>query len=145
MPVSLGQPTSLAAMTPDEFAAKHHRLYHATSGGAWNRVFDDGLLSTSALLTEFGVEGDERTRIEEQIRPQSEELRHPTRGTAAVIRDQRPLISEARLEASLDEGMTTSRFLRLINERVYFWIDLQRLKTMLSAYGDGRVVKGRRG
>src|SRR6266480_1717700 len=60
--------------------------------GSWPSIQKQGLLSTSALLDLFEVEGEERFAIESQWRPQSVVITHPTHGTA-VIRDSKQLVT----------------------------------------------------
>ena len=57
-------------------------------------------------------------------------LEHKVHGRV-VVRDQKPL-SESKLKDCLKDRDTVTWF-RMLNGRVFFWLDLERLKTMMSA------------
>lgn len=97
---------------------------------AWPSIVDRGLLSTSALLTLFGITGDRRDSIELARRPCAVVLDHPKHGRA-VIRDNRP-ISESKLALCL-EGIDRAGYYRLVNKRVFFWVSEKRLEGLLTA------------
>lgn len=91
-----------------------------------------GLLSTSALLDLFEVTGESRRMIESTMRRESVSLKHPKHGVA-VVRDQKPIGNDKRLEASLGGGATASQFHRFLNGRVFFWVNPDRLTTLRTA------------
>ena len=99
-------------------------------GGTWHSIRERGLLSTSALLDLYGIDGEERWRIESCHRPESVTIRHDTYGPA-VIRDQKPL-SETALSKCL-KGMTPIEWYRLLNGKVFFWLTAERVSRLLSA------------
>ena len=117
-------------MTSEEFAARYPSVYHVAVPGSWTAIAKHGLLSTSALLDLFEVPDADRPALEEERRRTSHVLSHPVHGSA-VLRDQLPL-SEAKLEACL-EDMTVSEWLRLLNGRVFFWLNRNRLAKLLDA------------
>lgn len=98
--------------------------------GSWDSVRQHGLLSTSALLDLFEVEGSARAALESQRRPKSVEINHPILGSA-TIRDQKPLNEKLLLKCL--EGMGPSDWYRLLNEKVFFWADRERLDRFLCA------------
>ena len=124
-------------MTEAEFITEHPRLDHRAEYGAWPGIRARGLLSTSALLDLYGITGNDRAALEARRRPKSVALEAPGL-PRVVIRDQAPL-SEIRLEACLDDGLTPADWLRLINSRVFFWVKCSRLKELLA----GRAYRGR--
>lgn len=124
-------------MTPEDLAALHPRLYHLTDPGALPGILRHGLLPTSALLSLFEVTGARRHAIERRRRPASVRLSHPEHGEA-VITDNLPL-SEAALEACLDDGLAPSDWLAILNSRVFFWPDEESLGRLLGA----RLNRGR--
>jgi hypothetical protein len=132
-------------MDVDELIAQHPLLFHAAAADSWPSITRHGLLSTSKLLDLFEVNGAEREALERAHRPESVPLHHPLHGDA-LVRDQRPL-NMRLLEQSLTD-MTTVEWLALLNERVFFWPTVNRLKRMLGAYGsrehDVLVVDTRR-
>ncbi len=121
-------------MTPGELAellADCPSLFHVAERGAWPAIERHGLLSTSALLDLYGVDGPERTRIEAVRRPEGVALRHPDL-PGAVVRDQKPLTDPA-LRRCLEGGMDPASWYRLLNGKVFFWLSRQRLGRLLDA------------
>jgi hypothetical protein len=117
-------------VTPEELVSTYPKLYHMAADGAWPSIEKYGLLSTSRLLDLFEVPAETRRPIEEARRPNSVEIQHRKYGKA-VIRDQKPL-SEKRLKSCL-KGCDVRTWLLMLNNRVFLWLDLARLKTMMSA------------
>ncbi|MBP1807202.1 DUF7002 family protein [Rubellimicrobium aerolatum] len=114
-----------------ELLAGHPVLYHMAEAGSWPSIRARGLLSTSALLDLYGVEGAAREAVEAQRRAASVVLEAPGLGRA-VIRDNRPL-NEARLARALPEDLPVAEWLRLLNGRVFFWLTRERLGRLLGA------------
>lgn len=96
----------------------------------WQSINRHGLLSTSALLDLFEVNGVERRAIESSHRPDSVTISHARYGRA-VIRDQKPM-REPALQACL-RGMTPRQWYKLLNRHVFFWVTEERLVTLLNA------------
>lgn len=87
----------------ERFAARYARLFHMAESGSWGSIRERGLLSTTALLDLFEIDGSRRSAIESEWRPESVTIEHPVHGTA-VIRDQHPMPPE-HLAKALD-GLT---------------------------------------
>ena len=117
-------------VTPEELAELYPRLYHMAEADSWESITRHGLLSTSALLDLFEINGEERLNIELRKRVRSHEIRHRNHGRA-VVRDQKPII-ESKLQASLKD-CSLEEWYRLLNGRVFFWLTKERLNTLLSA------------
>jgi hypothetical protein len=117
-------------ISADELVNHFPRLYHMAELGTWPSIKAHGLLSTSALLDLYGVNGEERRRIESRRRPESVTMRHDRYGPA-VIRDQKP-ISDSALQKCLT-GMTPTEWYRLLNTKVFFWLTPERVLGLLSA------------
>lgn len=66
------------------------------------------------------------------MRPDSVLIEHPTLGKA-VIRDQKAIMNDRRLEKALDGSIKTAEFHRLLNSMVFFWVSPDRLKTLREA------------
>jgi hypothetical protein len=98
--------------------------------GSWDSIVEHGLLSTSALLDLYQVQGEERLVIESQRRPVSVTLHHDQHGTA-VVRDQKPLLA-AVLNKTLKDA-TISEFCEVLNSQVYFWVNKARLEKLRNA------------
>jgi hypothetical protein len=118
------------AISQEQFLALYPRLYHMAQAGSWPSIKRRGLLSTSALLDLFEVNGTAREAIESQHRPNSVEITHATHGRA-VIRDQKPMSEKALLKCLV--GTTPRQWYELLNRRVFFWVTQNRVLTLLSA------------
>lgn len=99
--------------------------------GSWPSIRDHGLLSTSALLTRYQIAGNDRTAIEATRRPECITIRK-TGLPDAVIRDQKPMTDNA-LQKCLQDGLQPSDWYRLLNERTFFWLSKERLRSLLAA------------
>ena len=118
-------------MTPEDLSARHPRLFHVTEPGAAASIRRLGLLSTSRLLDMFELPETERAALELQRRPRAVPLHHPRYGRA-VLNDNLPL-SERGLASCLDDGLTPTDWLRMLNDRVFFWADAEGLARLLTA------------
>jgi hypothetical protein len=113
------------------------RLWHMAEDGSWDSIKKHGLLSTSALLDLYGVNGAERAAIESERRP--ELVRIAADGLyGATIRDNKPLTTSA-LEKCLAPDITPKEWFELLNDRTFFWLSRDRLRTLLNA----RAYRGR--
>ena len=98
--------------------------------GSWPNIQKYGLLSTTALLDMYNIQGEKRNKIESSRRPQSVVISNEQYGRV-VIRDQIPL-SENKLIDLLD-GITPKQFYELLNQRTFFWVRKERLARLLHA------------
>lgn len=117
-------------MDVEELVERYPLLWHMADDAAWPGIERHGLLSTTALLDLFAVDGERRSRLEASRRLTSETLTHPQHGVA-VIRDQIPL-REGPLEQCLVD-MTPLEWYRLLNGRVFFWLGEHRVRRLLGA------------
>lgn len=106
------------------------RLYHMAELGTWPAIKAHGLLSTTALLDLYGIDGEARRQIEGCHRPESVTIRHAKFGTA-VIRDQKPM-SDGALRKCLN-GLKPEEWYRLLNSKVFFWLTPERVEGLLCA------------
>jgi len=95
-------------------------IFHLAEAANWPSIQRHGLLSTSALLDLAGVQGKERAQCERLHRPAHAEL--PNR---VYIRDQKPMPSHGLAQCLI--GMDPPEWYQLINSKVFFWLDLDRL------------------
>lgn len=125
-------------MDTEELCRRYPSVYHMATLGSWPSIQRHGLLSTSALLDLFEIAGDERQRLEGTRRPESVTITHAAHGSA-TIRDQKPL-HDSMLERCLQGKATVEQWHRLLNGRVFFWVDERRLETLRQAraYRDER-------
>lgn len=103
-------------------------VYHLAEAENWPSIQRHGLLSTRALLDRVGMHGSSRAAVEREHRPNRMIL-----PTGLVIRDQKP-VPPAALERCL-VGLTASRWYELLNSKVFFWFDPERLNRQRRACG----------
>jgi hypothetical protein len=118
------------ALTHTEFLNRYPRLYHMAQAGSWPSIQQLGLLSTSALLDRFEIDGDLREAIESHHRPECVEINHPLHGHA-IIRDQKPMSEKALLKCL--RGASPREWYEFLNRRVFFWVTEERVNTLLNA------------
>src|ERR1700689_802370 len=99
--------------------------------GSWSSICKHGLLSTSALLDLYKVEGAERAKIENVRRPKGVSLTAPGL-PGAVVRDQLPM-DDAGLRRCLPAHIEPADWYRLLNNKVFFWLTRERLLVLLGA------------
>jgi hypothetical protein len=109
------------------------RVFHLAEAANWPSINHHGVLSTRALLDLADVCGSERTRIERRQRQQSMTLPN-----GAMVRDQNPM-PPAALARCL-RGLTPSQWYVLLNSKVFFWVDPERLNRQRRACGGPQVV-----
>ncbi len=117
-------------LTADVLVRRFPRLWHMAEAGSWPSIRKHGLLSTTALLDLFEIEGGEREAIEARRRVSMVSIHHPRYGTA-WIRDNLP-INETVLRRTL-VGMNEADFYRLLNGRTFFWVARERLDKLRTA------------
>jgi hypothetical protein len=97
------------------------QIYHLAEAANWAAIQKQGqLLSASRLLPQSGLSNIECQRLEHNQRREHTELPNGVR-----IRDQCPL-PPPPLEACLVD-MTPADWYALVNRRVFFWLDHERL------------------
>ena len=122
-------------MTPDELAARVPKLFHVTDREAWPMIERHGLLTTDQIVDRFVPD---RTRAEALRTERRNDFVtvHDGPDGRVTINDNLPL-HFANLAPHLDDGLTPHDWLRLLNDRVYFWPRFER--------GAGFLRAGRRG
>lgn len=107
------------------------RLWHMAEDGSWESIRKHGLLSTSALLDLYKVEGADRRAIESERRPRCIELAADGMMNA-IIRDNGPLTVSA-LNRCLDPDVSPQEWFEMLNQRAFFWLSRGRLRGLLNA------------
>ncbi|MEH6494030.1 DUF7002 family protein [Halopseudomonas sp.] len=107
------------------------RVYHMAERGAWDSIRNHGLMSTTAVLDHLHIIGGERAHFESEHRDRKMDVRigHPSN---IVLRDQKPM-PEGRLIQALTDGTTPQQWYELINGKVFFWTEEERLHRLLGA------------
>ena len=117
-------------IAPSQLIERYPVLYHMASPNCWPSMQQLGLLSSSALVELFEVPEPRRTALLTSQRRGTETLLHAIHGSAS-LRDQKPL-SEKNLARCLID-CSSSDWYRILNERVFFWLNRDRLLTLMSA------------
>jgi hypothetical protein len=117
-------------ITPERLIEYYPQLFHMAEDGTWENICRKGLLSTTALLDVFGINGPKRHEIESQHRPESVKIFHSEHG-AAVIRDQKPM-KESSLKKCL-QALSPQQWYETLNRKVFFWLTHERLIRLLTA------------
>ncbi|MGH8672623.1 MAG: DUF7002 family protein [Burkholderiales bacterium] len=103
-------------------------VYHLAEAANWASIQRYGLLSARNLVEFAGLRGAACERVETQHRPERTVLPN-----GVVVRDQKPM-SPAALERCL-VGMTPGQWYALLNTKVFFWFDTERLNRQRRACG----------
>jgi hypothetical protein len=120
----------MPGITSEEFIERYPRMWHMAEADSWDSIRKRGLLSTTALLDLFEIDGARRLALESARRPASVEIRHPAHGIA-VIRDNIPLIEKVLARTLV--GMTPREWYETLNRRVFFWVSEARLERLRNA------------
>ena len=115
----------------DELVSECPTLYHMAERGSWFAIQQYGLLSTSALMDLYGIEGARRETIELRHRPASVPI-NADGLPGAVVRDQIPMSDEG-LRRALPARLKPSDWYALLNAKVFFWLSLERLHKLTGA------------
>jgi hypothetical protein len=118
-------------MKLDRLLALYPRLYHMAQEGSWPAISRHGLMTTKQLVDASSLPANARSAITGQRRSKSLAIECDGLG-AVVIRDQAPL-REQFLADSLTDGMTEEQWLKVLNNRVFFWLHPGRLAELLNA------------
>lgn len=111
-------------MSPEELAKLCPRLFHLTDVNNLDGIRRHGLLPTADLAEMSSAPSSILENRRESIR-----LEHSIHGFA-VINDNKPL-SNKKLEHCLDDGLSVTDWLRILNQRVFFFVresDVRRLR-----------------
>ncbi len=116
---------------PETIAETYPRLYHLTHIDNWNLIQRIGLLSASALLDLFSIDGETRRSLESSNRRELVPIRNDAYGVA-ILRDQKPM-DDGGLERALTDGISPEEWYRIVNRHVFFWVDRERVDRLLGA------------
>jgi hypothetical protein len=101
-------------------------VYHLVDAGNWASVQKLGLLSAGRLMELSGDSGDGALH---RHRPSGQRLK-----SGVLIRDQRPMPPRS-LASCLGEGLQPEDWFGLLNSKVFFWLDPERLNRQRLACG----------
>jgi hypothetical protein len=117
-------------METEELIERYPRLYHTSTAGSWESIKANGLWTTEQILKSSRLNEQTVDRMLYERRAHSVTLSHPVLGEMTV-RDQKPL-RLSFLEGSLLD-MTAAEWLGTLNNRVFFWLHLDRLSRLMNA------------
>jgi hypothetical protein len=103
-------------------------IYHLAEAANWPSIQQRGLLSASALFELAGLPKDERDRREQHYRPDHTEL-----PGGVQIRDQKRMPTQSLKRCLV--GLTPAQWYQLLNNKVFFWLDPDRLNRQRNACG----------
>lgn len=103
-------------------------VFHLAEAANFPSIQQYGLLSASALLDLAGIHGEERIVLEQRQRTVHLKLPNGT-----YLRDQKPM--PAQTLAACLIGMEPADWYGLINSKVFFWLDPDRLNRQRRACG----------
>jgi hypothetical protein len=83
--------------------------------GSFESIKKHGLLSTSALLNLYEIQGDERVALESCRRPESVTISKDG-FPSAIVRDQKPM-TESALKKCLATDVTPKQWFEILNDR----------------------------
>jgi hypothetical protein len=101
-------------------------VFHLAEEANFSSIQQYGLLSASALLDLAGIKGQERIGLEACQRPV-----HTKLPNGICLRDQKPMPPQALARCVI--GMQPAHWYRLINSKVFFWLEPDRLNRQRQA------------
>ena len=129
-------------MYTSDLAAVAPQLFHLTAGDAWESIQEHGLRSATWLVRTRGMDDERATALLTAPREAVEVIGDPADPLGhATLRDQKPL-TLSKLER-LVEGITPENYIRLINDRVYFYmktVDVERVRGVREAEGQPQLL-----
>jgi hypothetical protein len=123
---AVGTRTARSCPTRSMLNQLPRRVFHLAEEANFPSIQRNGLLSASALLDLAGIIGEERTRLEQRQR-----LLHINLPNGTYLRDQRPMPPQALAHCLI--GMEPADWYGLINSKVFFWLDPDRLNRQRQA------------
>lgn len=119
-------------MQVEDLINGYPKLYHMAELGSWDNIQTFGLLSTSALLDLYGINGKQRVDIESTHRPGCISISKS--GMAdAVVRDQKPMDDKGLIRALKGSNLTPKDWYEILNRKTFFWTSKNRLHRLLNA------------
>ena len=118
---------------PFELGRLPRHVYHLAEEANFISIQRHGLLSANALLDLAGIHGAQRIKLEQHQRPV-----HLSLPNGTYLRDQKPMPPQALARCLI--GMQPADWYRLINSKVFFWLDPQRMDRQRRACGSRQQV-----
>jgi hypothetical protein len=121
------------------FITLRPHLYHLTDRNNFKNLLHNGgvLFSTTDLVQKSSLTEEKQLEFIKKRRPIHEKL--TVNGQLIYIRDQRP-ISIINLQKCIPADWSIEDYIRLLNERVFFWSTLNRLDSHYKRYSSEKPV-----
>jgi hypothetical protein len=116
----------------EQFLNRCKVICHVGPTGAWEQIASHGFRTAEQLILDADLDDEERQHL--LSTPRQESVRLSVRGEDVILRDQEPLYSRKDLKPVLDGGLDMSDWIRLLNQRVYFFADEVPYKKFLDKY-----------
>ncbi len=104
------------------------QVFHLAEAANFPSIQQYGLLSASALLDLAGIHGQERIALEQRQR-----MGHLQLPNGTYLRDQKPMPAHTLAPCLI--GMEPAEWYGLINSKIFFWLDPDRLNRQRQACG----------
>ena len=115
-----------------DFLSRCRSLWHVSPPGAWATIRRLGFRTAEQLIRAADL--DESTREALLIEPRRSSRTLTVEGQQVTIRDQGRLFQRTDLAAVLDDDITVSDWVRLLNQRVYVFTDRKARDALLEKY-----------
>jgi len=122
----------LQAMTPEQFLSRCKVVCHVGPVGVWDQIERHGFRTAEQLILEADLNEEERQGL--LSTPRREPVRLSVHGEDVILRDQGPLFARKDLRSILDNGLDVSDWIRLLNQRVYFFTDQMSMQKFMDKY-----------
>lgn len=119
-------------MEVQDLISGYPTLYHMAELGSWDNIQKHGLLSTTALLNLYGINGQQRVDIESRHRPKCVSI-SKNGMSDAIVRDQIPMDDNGLTRALDGTGLTPKDWYEILNRKTFFWTSKNRLHRLLNA------------
>jgi hypothetical protein len=119
-------------MTPEQFLDRCKVICHVGPAGVWEQITNHGFRTAEQLIMEADLTDEERQRL--LSTPRREPALLNVNGEKVTLRDQSPIFARKDLKAALDSGLDVSDWIRLLNQRVYFFADQTSMQKVLDKY-----------
>ena len=119
-------------MTPEQFLNRCKVVCHVGPAGSWEQIASHGFRTAEQLILDADLDDEDRQRL--LTTPRKEPVHLRVGGEEVVLRDQEPLYARKDLQAVLESGRDVGDWIRLLNQRVYFFTDDAPLQKFLDKY-----------
>ncbi len=119
-------------MRQEQFLNRCKVICHVGPAGAWEQIANHGFRTAEQLILQADLDDEERETL--LSTPRKEAVRLSVGGEDVILRDQESLFARKDLKPFLDSGLDISDWVRLLNQRVYFFADETPYKKFLDRY-----------